>query len=104
MVVRPGRRGSSDIPVCGRAAGKLFLRVNILAGLGVAKCQTRRAVVGDLVGDFSSSNAKLLTPPQSPQMDSLSPEGTKPQQQEPAVVQIDPKWYAKPISPRYNSC
>jgi len=33
-------------------------------------------------------------------MDSPLPEGTKLQQQEPTVVQIDPKWYAKSILPQ----
>ena len=32
-------------------------------------------------------------------MDSPLPEGTKPQQGEPTVIQIDPKWYAKSNMP-----
>ena len=42
--------------------------------------------------------APNLLPPQSPQMDSPLPEGSKPQQEKPTVVQIDPKWCAKLIS------
>lgn len=50
-----------------------------------------------LLPDPGQPGPKLSTPAQPPQMDSSLPEGTKfqrCQQEEPAVVQIDPKWCA----------
>ena len=49
------------------------------------------------VGDFSQSSTKPLTPHHNHQMDSPLSKGTKLQQEEPTIVQIDPKWCAKLI-------
>ena len=84
----------------------LFSSVAILSYFKLLQVQmshkilrAKREHVGGLQSEWTRRRTPVLLP-LSPQMDPTFHEGatpTKPQPQEPAVVQLDPKWYTLPI-------